>query len=52
MAWHRTGDKPLSEPRLLAHMYVTRPLWIETALFSSALEMGTSVSSDDMGGCL
>ena len=28
MAWHRPGDKPLSEPMmvsLLMHIYVTRP---------------------------
>ena len=31
MAWHRPGDKPLSEPRLeslLTHIYVTRPQWV------------------------
>ena len=32
MAWHRTGDKPLSEPlivSLLTHVCVTRPLWVK-----------------------
>ena len=31
MAWHRWGDKPLSEPmmvRLLTHICVTRPQWV------------------------
>ena len=32
MAWHRPGDKPLSEPmmvRLPTHIYVTRPQWVK-----------------------
>ena len=32
MAWHRPGDKPLSEPmmvRLLTHICVTRPQWVK-----------------------
>ena len=32
MAWHRTGDKPLSEPMmlsLLTHICVTRPQWVK-----------------------
>ena len=32
MAWHRTGDKPLSEPMmvsLLMHICVTQPQWVE-----------------------
>ena len=31
MAWHRAGDKPLSEPMLvrsLTHICVTRPQWV------------------------
>ena len=31
MAWHRPGDKPLSEPmmaNLLTHICVTRPQWL------------------------
>ena len=33
MAWHRSGDKPLSEPMivsLLTHICVTRPQWVNT----------------------
>ena len=33
MAWRRPGDKPLSEPmmvRLLTHICVTRPQWVNT----------------------
>ena len=33
MAWHRTGDKPLSEPMmgsLLTHICVTRPQWVNS----------------------
>ena len=33
MAWHRPGDKPLSEPTmvsLLTHICVTRPQWVKT----------------------
>ena len=33
MAWHRPGDKPLSEPmmiRLPTHIRVTRPQWVNT----------------------
>ena len=32
MAWHRPGDKPLSETMmvsLLTQIYVTRPQWVE-----------------------
>ena len=32
MAWHRPGDKPLSEPvmvNLLTHICVTRPQWVK-----------------------
>ena len=32
MAWHRSGDKPLSEPmvvRLPTHICVTRPQWVK-----------------------
>ena len=34
MAWRRPGDKPLSEPmmvKLLTHICVTRPQWINIA---------------------
>ena len=33
MAWHRPGDKPLSEPMMvsvLTHICVTRPQWVKT----------------------
>ena len=33
MAWHRRGDKPLSEPMmisLLTHICVTRPQWVNS----------------------
>ena len=36
MAWRRPGDKPLSEPmvvRLPMHICVTRPQWVNHALF-------------------
>ena len=31
MAWHRPGDKPLSEPKMvgLTHTFVTRPHWVK-----------------------
>ena len=32
MAWHRPGDKPLSEPmvvRLPTHICITRPIWVK-----------------------
>ena len=35
MAWHRPGDKPLSEPMmvcLLTHICVTRPQWVKCFL--------------------
>ena len=45
MAWHRPGDKPLSEPvmvSLLTHICVTRPQWVnglvQDSSFSSASE--------------
>ena len=36
MAWHRPGDKPLSEPmvvNLLTHICVTRPQWVKWDVF-------------------
>ena len=36
MAWHRSGDKPLSEPimvRLLTHICVTRPQWVNVSCY-------------------
>ena len=41
MAWHRSDDKPLSEPmmvRLPTHICVTRPQWVK---FSHALPSGS-----------
>ena len=35
MAWHRTGDKPLSEPMmfsLLTHICITQPHWVNHSL--------------------
>ena len=35
MAWHRPGDKPLSEPtmvRLTIHICITQPQWVEVAV--------------------
>ena len=37
MAWHRQGDKPLSEPMMVSlptHICVTRPRWVKNDLFS------------------
>ena len=37
MAWHRPGDKPLSEPMmvcLLTHICVTRPQWVNRTCLS------------------
>ena len=37
MAWHRPGDKPLSEPMLvslLTHICVTRPQWVKGNLMT------------------
>ena len=38
MAWHRPGDKPLSEPMmisLLMHICVTRPQWVNKILHAT-----------------
>ena len=38
MAWHRSGDKPLSEPMmvsLVTHICVTRPQWVKSLQASS-----------------
>ena len=42
MAWHRPGDKPLSEPMmvcLLIHLCVIRPHWHESAVFHKQITM-------------
>ena len=34
MAWHRPGDRPLSEPRMVSlpkHICVTRPQWVNSS---------------------
>ena len=44
MAWRRTGDKPLSEPRmesLLTHICVTRPQWVNTLNADPVYVQGT-----------
>ena len=45
MAWHRPGDKPLSEPmmvRLPTHICVTRPQWVK---------MGISLKTTESWDC-
>ena len=35
IAWHRPGDKPISEPgtvSLLMHIYITRPQWVNSSV--------------------
>ena len=47
MAWHRPGDEPLFEPKmviLLTHICVTRPQWISTS--------GTEMSRESVGTCM
>ena len=46
MAWHRPGDKPLSEPMVtssLTHMCVTRPQWVNK-LLSTNIEFYVELS--------
>ena len=41
MAWHRPGNKPLSEPmmvRLPMHIYCTQPQWVNHDITSSRIE--------------
>ena len=41
MVWHRSGDKPLSEPmmvRLPTHICVTRPQWVNKSDIEIALK--------------
>ena len=51
MAWHRSGDKPLSEPMMvsiLTHICITRPQWVRAinknmlSLFSNHNSQGPS----------
>ena len=40
MAWHRPGDKPLSEPMLvgsMTHICVTRPQWVNLINFNHSM---------------
>ena len=42
MAWHRPGDKPLSEPMMvspLTHICVTRPQWVKRRLSPSIISL-------------
>ena len=42
MAWHRSGDKPLSEPMVVSlstHICVTRPQWVNSARASATIMM-------------
>ena len=46
MAWHRPGDKPLSEPMmvcLLTHICVTRPQWVKTNADLSSTELSERI---------
>ena len=48
MAWHRSGDKPLSEPmvvRLPTHIYVTRPQWVIQVYTMAAIYLATQCRS-------
>ena len=47
MAWHRSGDKPLSEPMmvsLLTHICVTRPQWVNVLTAHQILDWRYSAS--------
>ena len=48
MAWHRPGDKPLSEPMmiiLLTHICVTRPQWVNSLWPSDTIWQHRSMST-------
>ena len=48
MAWHRPGDKPLSEPmmvKLLTHICVTRPQWVNDDGFKVSFKFQTEYLS-------
>ena len=43
MAWRRPGDEPLSEPmmvRLLTHICITRPQWVNNAMLQLSCRLG------------
>ena len=49
MAWRRPGDKPLSEPmmvKLLTHMCVTRPQWVNTMAAEDRATQAAMVPED------
>ena len=56
MAWRRPGDKPLSEPvmvRLLTHIYVTRPQWVNAEdLHAHQNRTSTALCDKKMGDML
>ena len=40
MAWHRSGDKPLSEPMMVSlpmHICITRPQWVKIMKYCSVI---------------
>ena len=46
MAWHRPGDKPLSEPMLvslLTHICVVRPQWVKCHQFQTLAKMAMAL---------
>ena len=54
MAWHRWGDKPLSEPMMVSlptHICVTRPQWVKTreTWKSPRLTLGKNACPQDQG---
>ena len=52
MAWRRSGDKPLSEPmmvRLLTHICITRPQWVNQFAFIVATLIDEWVSLGSLG---
>ena len=57
MAWHRAGDKPLSEPmmvRLLTHICVTQPQWakwLKTTTIIRLLPLGKQLYYDLKPSC-
>ena len=51
MAWHRSGDKPLSEPMmvsLLTHICVTRPEWVNKQEKASCLFVRFTLDTFDL----
>ena len=49
MAWHRPGDKPLSEPMLvclLTHICVTRPQWVKVIYAGEQVALCNQIIDD------